>query len=81
MSASARASRNAHTFCVTDAPPGPVTLRIADASGRTMGSVHGRASAQTAELVWNTGAVNSGVYFYSVETPTASAVGKLVIAR
>jgi hypothetical protein len=81
MSVSVKARRNSHAFCVRNAAPGPVTLRIADASGRTMGSVHGRASAQTAELVWNTGAVNSGVYFYSVETPTASAVGKLVIAR
>jgi hypothetical protein len=81
LSVSVRAGQSAHTFCVANAAPGPVTLRIADASGRTVGSVHARVSAQTAELVWNSGAVNSGVYFYSVETPGARATGKLVIAR
>ena len=81
LSVSVRAGQNAHTFCVANSAPGPVTLRVADASGRTAGSVHGRVSAQTVELVWNSGTVNSGVYFYSVETPGASAAGKLVVTR
>jgi hypothetical protein len=80
-SVSVKAERNSHTFCVANSAPGPVTLRIADASGRTVGSVHGRVSAQTAELVWNSGAASSGVYFYSVETPGASAGGKFAITR
>jgi hypothetical protein len=81
LSVTVRAGQNAHAFCVANAAPGPVTLRIADASGRTVGSVQARALAQTVELVWNSGAVNSGVYFYSVETPGARASGKFVIAR
>jgi len=81
LSVTVRAGQNAHTFCVANAASGPVTLRVADASGRTVGSVRSRVLAQTAELVWNSGAVNSGVYLYSVETPGARATGKLVIAR
>jgi hypothetical protein len=72
------------TFTLPEA--GPARLTVYDVSGRRVATLaEGTREAGEREVVWNLtddrgAAVPPGVYFYRLETPTAAAARRLVVA-
>jgi len=69
---------NEHRFRFGAPFSGSVTMVVYDATGRLETQVTGDASSG---LTWGHNGAAPGVYFYSVETASARATGKVLVAR
>ncbi len=77
---SVRVCRSEHRFSVR-CNPGSVGLRIIDAAGAVVTRQAVTAGRDIAELVWRHGTARSGVYLYTIDTPSGSLTGKLLVVR
>ena len=62
--------------------PGPVSLTIYDVWGREIAQLEaGTFAAGRFETTWDASLVQSGIYFYRLETPSFTATRKLVVLK
>jgi hypothetical protein len=77
---SVRQGRRSHTFAVR-AEPGPVSLTIADAAGRVVGTARTECADGTAVLTWDHSASPDGVHLYVVSSTSGTVTGKTLVMR
>ncbi|MDZ7317228.1 MAG: T9SS type A sorting domain-containing protein [candidate division KSB1 bacterium] len=59
-----------------------ISLRIFDVNGREVACLaDGEFAAGTHQITWNAGNLESGVYFYKLETPNFQAVKKMTLLK
>jgi hypothetical protein len=82
LGASPNPARGLTEIAYEMAHPGLVSLKVFDASGRLVTDLfHGHAGEGIQTCAWNTGALDAGVYFISMEAEGFEATRPLVIAR
>ncbi len=70
-----------YRFTIGGAMPGPVSLRIIDASGRVVRTMKADAASGGAAMVWNHDEAGSGVYCYLVQAGSSTVHGKLTVPK